>query len=63
MEPMRIEIESLVVENQCVEARARAVAEAADIQLTVRFVHPQSATIQELQELARHEVLRYLDPA
>lgn len=63
MEPMRIEIESLVVENQCVEARARAVAEAADIRLTVRFPRPPSATLREIRGLARDEVLRYLDPA
>jgi len=60
---MQIEIESLLVEDQCVEARARAVAKAADIQLTVRFRLPSSATKTQLRDLARDEVLRYLDPA
>lgn len=63
MEPMQIEIESLVVENQCVEAHARAVAEAADIRLLVRFRRPSYATKEVLLLLARQEVLRYLDPA
>jgi hypothetical protein len=63
MEPMQIEIQSLIVDDRFVEVRARAFAEEANIRLKVRFRHPQSATIQELQELARHEVLRYLDPA
>lgn len=60
---MQIKIESLVVENQCIEARARAVAKAADIQLTVRFPRPSSATMTQIHDLARDEVLRYLDPA
>lgn len=60
---MQIKIESLVVENQCVEVRARAVAEAADILLTVRFQRPSSATMTQIRDLARDEVLRYLDPA
>lgn len=63
MEPMRIEIKSMVVKSKCVEARAHAVARAADIQLRVRFPRPSSATMKELRELARDEVLRYLDPA
>jgi len=60
---MRIEIESLVVENQFVEAHAWAVAKAADIRLKVRFPRPSSATMTQIRDLARNEVLRYLDPA
>lgn len=63
MEPMQIEIESLVLKNQCVETRARAVAKAADIRLRLHFPRPLSATMRELRELAKDEVLRYLDPA
>ena len=63
MELMRIEIESLEVRHQYVEAHARAIAQAADIRLKVCFRRPLSATMTQIRDLARDEVLRYLDPA
>ena len=63
MEPMRIEIESLEVRNPYVEVHARAIAQAADIRLKVRFRRPSFTTMTQIRDLARDEVLRYLDPA
>jgi hypothetical protein len=63
MEPMRIEIGSLSMRDQWVHAYARASAKDADIRLTVRFPAPSLATVAELHEMARDEVLRYVDPA
>lgn len=63
MERMRIEIGSLLVRGAVVHAYARASAQDADIQLTVRFACSTSASLSELHRKARDEVLRYLDPA
>jgi hypothetical protein len=63
MEPMRTEIETLEVKNEYVEVHARAVAQAAEIRLKVRFRRSSLATITQIRDLARDEVLRYLDPA
>ena len=60
---MRIEIDSLVVRKKWVYCRAHASAREAVIRLVVRFRKPALVTIPELRELARDEVLRYLDPA
>lgn len=63
MEPMRIEIEALALRKKWVYCRARASAPDANIRLVVRFCRPELATTPEIRELARDEVLRYLDPA
>jgi len=60
---MRIEIESFLVGINWVHVRGRAIARDADIRLTVHFRCPESKSLPELRELARDEVLRYLDPA
>ena len=63
METMRITVQSIVEQEGCYRARARAVARNAAIRLEVTFVvHPHAAR-REIWEQAKDEVLRYLDPA
>ena len=61
MEPMHISIVSVVVTDDTVRVRARAVAAPARIYLAVMFDAEGSRA--ELWERARREVCRYLDPA
>ena len=63
MEPMRIRVETVEVQDHWVLARVCAKAAHADIRLQVRFPSPPSPSLTELRERVRDEALRYLDPA
>lgn len=63
MEAMNIKVEKLIECDGWIVAQARATARHAEIQLQVRFEPPSDATHFELRQVAKDEVLRYLDPA
>ena len=63
MEAMKMKVEKLTERDGWIVAQARATARHAELQLQVRFEPPSEATHSELRQIARDEVLRYLDPA
>ena len=63
MEPMQINVLSVVEQNGRFKARARAVAHDATIWLEVRFEAAGMASQADLKQQARDEIIRYLDPA
>ena len=62
MEPLSISVLSVLERDGHVRVRARATAVAAIIHLEVRFVAQHGVSKRELWQMARDQILRYLDP-
>jgi len=63
MEPMTVTIISVVQPNGQIRVRARATAQDATILIEVRFDTRTEFSVEQLEQIACDENLRYLDIA